>query len=138
MSLKNNNNRKPPGKQGKAVTAHPHQTQENLIRDIFPSQRTLGETDIKIDIRSRDGIPLTLLGLQHIYRTPELKDKAFDILKDALPVQGAPTSTELGIPAWARLVSSGPSRRHPGAVQPVPGRRLRPRPRAGGPTARCG
>jgi transposase, IS5 family len=116
MSLKNNNNRKPPGKQGRAGTAHPHQTEENLIRDIFPSQRTLGETgiaDIKIDIRSRDGIPLTLLGLQHIYRTPELKDKAFDILKDVLPVQaaggqGAPASTELG------RLGMGP----PGLVRP--------------------
>ena len=35
------------------------------MRETFPSQRTLGETDIAdihIDVRSRDGIPLTSVG----------------------------------------------------------------------------
>jgi transposase, IS5 family len=46
------------------------------MRDTFPNQRTLDEVDIAditIDVRSRDDIPLILLGLQHIYCTPELR-----------------------------------------------------------------
>lgn len=85
------------------------------MRDTFPSQRTLGEidiADITIDVRSRDDIPLILLGLQHIYCTPELKEKIFAIIKDILPEhvvdgQAKPVSAELGCPGmnqWTILV----------------------------------
>lgn len=85
------------------------------MRDTFPNQRTLGEVDIAditIDVRSRDDIPLVLLGLQHIYRTPELRQKIFAIIKDILPepvVDGKakPVSAELGCPGmnqWTILV----------------------------------
>ena len=85
------------------------------MRETFPIQRTLGDidiADIHIDIRSRDDIPLILLGLQHIYCTPELREKVFAILKDILPttvVDGAtqPVSAELGCPGmnqWTILV----------------------------------
>jgi len=85
------------------------------MRETFPIQRTLGETDIadiRIDVRSRDDIPLILLGLQHLYCTPECREKVFAILKDILPttvVDGAaqPVSAGLGCPGmnqWTILV----------------------------------
>lgn len=85
------------------------------MRETFPLQRTLGDidiADIKIDARSRDDIPLILLGLQHIYCTPTLRESVFAILKDILPttvVDGAaqPVSAELGCPGmnqWTILV----------------------------------
>lgn len=85
------------------------------MREIFPLQRTLGQieiADIKIDIRSRDDIPLILLGLQHIYCTDELREKVFDILKDILPTkivngQTESVSAEFGCPGmnqWTILV----------------------------------
>jgi len=85
------------------------------MRDIFPAQRTIGEidiADIKIDVRSRDDIPLILLGLQHIYCTDELREKVFAIIKDMLPTQQKdgqvkPVSAELGCPGmnqWTILV----------------------------------
>ena len=85
------------------------------MRETFPLQRTLGDidiADIKIDVRSRDDIPLILLGLQHIYCTPALRESVFAILKDILPttvVDGTaqPVSAELGCPGmnqWTILV----------------------------------
>jgi transposase, IS5 family len=85
------------------------------MRETFPNQRTLGEVDIEdisIDVRSRDDIPLILLGLQHIYCIPELRQKIFDIIKDILPEQVVdgqikPVSAELGCPGmnqWTILV----------------------------------
>jgi len=85
------------------------------MRETFPIQRTLGDIDIAdiyIDVRSRDDIPLILLGLQHLYCTPALRESVFAILKDILPttiVDGAaqPVSAELGCPGmnqWTILV----------------------------------
>jgi hypothetical protein len=85
------------------------------MRETFPAQRTVGEidiADIKIDVRSRDDIPLILLGLQHIYCTDELREKVFAIIKDILPTQlvdgqTKPVSAELGCPGmnqWTILV----------------------------------
>lgn len=85
------------------------------MRDTFPIQRTIGEidiADIKIDVRSRDDIPLILLGLQHIYCTQDLREKVFEIIKDILPIQlvdgqAKPVSAELGCPGmtqWTILV----------------------------------
>ena len=85
------------------------------MRDTFPIQRTIGEidiADIKIDVRSRDDIPLILLGLQHIYCTDGLREKVFEIIKDILPTQLVKgqvkaVSAELGCPGmnqWTILV----------------------------------
>ena len=60
------------------------------MRDTFPAQRTIDQidiADIKIDVRSRDDIPLILLGLQHIYCTDGLREEIFAILKDMLPTK---------------------------------------------------
>ncbi len=85
------------------------------MRDTFPAQRTIDQidiADIKIDVRSRDDIPLILLGLQHIYCTDNLREKVFEIIKDILPTQlvdgqSKPVSAELGCPGmnqWTILV----------------------------------
>ena len=85
------------------------------MRDIFPVQRTIDQidiADIKIDVRSRDDIPLILLGLQHIYCTDALRDKIFEIIKDILPMQlvdgqAKPVSAVVGCPGmnqWTILV----------------------------------
>ena len=85
------------------------------MRDTFPAQRTIGEidiADIKIDVRSRDDIPLILLGLQYIYCTDDLREKVFEIIKEILPTQRIdgqpkPVSAELGCPGmnqWTILV----------------------------------
>ena len=76
------------------------------MRNIFPSQRTIGEidiADIKIDVRSRDDMPLILLGVQHIYCTDGLREKVFEIIKEILPTQvidgqPKPVSAELDCP----------------------------------------
>ena len=60
------------------------------MREIFPIQRTIEQidiADIKIDVRSRDDIPLILLGLQHIYCTEDLREKVFEIIKEMLPTR---------------------------------------------------
>lgn len=85
------------------------------MRDTFPAQRTIDQidiADIKIDVRSRDDIPLILLGLQHIYCTDDLREKVFEIIKEILPTQlvdgqAKPVSAELGCPGmnqWTILV----------------------------------
>ena len=85
------------------------------MRDTFPAQRTIDQidiADITIDVRSRDDIPLILLGLQHIYCTEDLREKVFEIIKKILPTQlvdgqAKPVSAELGCPGmnqWTILV----------------------------------
>jgi len=85
------------------------------MRETFPIQRTIGEVDIadiEIDVRSRDDIPLILLGLQHIYCTDALREKVFEMIKEILPTQvvdgkAKPVSAELGCPGmnqWTILV----------------------------------
>jgi len=85
------------------------------MRDVFPAQGTIGQVgidEIKIDVRSRDDIPLILLGLQYVYCNEALREKVFAILKEVLPTQAldgqaTPVSAQLGCPGmsqWAILV----------------------------------
>jgi transposase, IS5 family len=85
------------------------------MRNTFPIQRTIGQidiADITIDVRSRDDIPLILLGLQHLYCTDDLREKVFEIIKEILPTQvvdgqAKPVSAELGclgMNQWTILV----------------------------------
>jgi transposase, IS5 family len=55
------------------------------MRNVFPPQMSIGQigiADIQIDVSSRDDIPVILLGLQHIYTTPSLRDAVFKILEE--------------------------------------------------------
>ena len=55
---------------------------------IHHPQLILGEqhiADINMNLKSRDDIPVILLGLQYIYTTPEIKEQVFKVLKKILP-----------------------------------------------------
>lgn len=59
--------------------------------------------DIKFDLDSRDEIPKLLMGLQHIYCTPQIRKKVFEVLKQIVPRK----SHEIGRPGmdlWKILV----------------------------------
>ena len=61
---------------------------EISLRSVINPQLQLGELDIgsiRIDPKSRDDIPQILLGLQHIYTTPEVRQAVFGILEEMLP-----------------------------------------------------
>jgi len=58
------------------------------MRRIHNPQLILGERhipDINMNLKSRDDIPVILLGLQYIYATPEIKEHVFKVLKKILP-----------------------------------------------------
>ncbi len=59
------------------------------MRQSKNPQMQIGEipvSQIKINLKSRDDIPPLLLGLQHIYTSPKLRDAIFEILeKKVLP-----------------------------------------------------
>lgn len=58
------------------------------MRSVLNPQLGLGETNIgavRISLKSRDDIPKLLLGLQHIYTHPEVRDAVFEILKTVVP-----------------------------------------------------
>ena len=85
------------------------------MRIVHSPQMSIGQTnigDIKIDIISRDDIPQILLGLQHIYTTPLLREKVFHILEEIVPCkeieeESAPVSISKGRPGmdqWKILV----------------------------------
>jgi len=58
------------------------------MRTVISPQIQFGQTDIPnivIDVRSRDDIPMILLGLQHIYINLPLRIAIFEILQDIIP-----------------------------------------------------
>lgn len=77
------------------------------MRTVMEPQMKIGEVDIskiEFDLRSRDEIPKLLMGLQHIYNTPDTKEEVFKILEKVVP---AGVNTETGRPgmsAWKILV----------------------------------
>jgi hypothetical protein len=57
------------------------------MRHRFQQQTTLGITpmnEVKFPLRSRDKLPPVLMGLQHIFITPELNEKYLYYLKKRL------------------------------------------------------
>lgn len=58
------------------------------MRRVENPQMQLGQLpidQIKFDPKSRDDIPVLLAGLKHIYTTPDLRDRVFEILTQLLP-----------------------------------------------------
>ena len=59
------------------------------MRQVINSQLEFGQVDIsqiKFDLKSRDGMPRILRGLQHIYVTDNLREAIFELLeKEMLP-----------------------------------------------------
>lgn len=67
----------------------------------------LGEipiSEIKINLKSRDDIPPLLLGLQHIYTTPELREAVFGILEANILADINPQNGRPGMDLWTILV----------------------------------
>jgi hypothetical protein len=76
---------------------------------------TLGQVeiaDIEINLKSRDDIPHILLGLQHIYITPELQKRIFTILEQVIP-----TRSGNGLTEEERNQPADPNRGRPGMEQ---------------------
>ena len=77
------------------------------MRKVKQMQMKLGEVniaDIEFDLRSRDEIPQLLMGLQHIWCTPEVRCKVFEILEKVVP-QGTRADTgRPGMELWKILV----------------------------------
>ena len=62
----------------------------------FP-QNYIGQTaieDLYLDPHSRDDIPKTRIGLQHLYSTPELQQKVFDLLESEILANPAETGDD--------------------------------------------
>jgi len=78
------------------------------LRKIFDPQLTFGQTpidQIKIDMRSRDEIPKLLLGLQHIYCNPELRQEVFKLLETIIPKKTNSKTGRPGMGLWKILVA---------------------------------
>jgi hypothetical protein len=76
---------------------------------------SIGQSDIaniKIDVSSRDDIPVILLGLQHIFTTQPLRDAVFKILEEVAPTKIDDAVTKIvsinkgrpGMDQWSILV----------------------------------
>jgi len=77
------------------------------MRNIEHKQMRIGEesiAEIEFDLRSRDEIPKLLKGLQHIYCTPELKDKVFKALEGIAPEGKDKNNGRPGMSLWKILV----------------------------------
>jgi len=82
------------------------------MRQVQHPQKQLGQVDIagiQLDLKSRDDIPQLLLGLQHIYTTPALRERVFQILEQVRPrnEKGELVSADNGRPGmeqWKTLV----------------------------------
>jgi len=77
------------------------------MRKIIEPQMRLGAVPIPkivIDLKSRDEIPQLLLGLQHIYRTPETRKAVFKILEDIVPDGTSAARGRRGMDLWQILV----------------------------------
>ena len=85
------------------------------MRNVFPPQMSIGQrdiADIKIDVSSRDDIPVILLGLQHIFTTQPLRDAVFKILEEVAPNKMDDEGTKIvsinkgrpGMDQWSILV----------------------------------
>lgn len=76
------------------------------MRKVIDLQMEFWKKDIaniKFDLQSRDEIPQLLMGLQHIYRTPALRQKVFKVLKQLVPKKSH-ESGRPGMDLWKILV----------------------------------
>jgi len=60
--------------------------------------------DMEFDLRERDEIPQILRGLQHIYCTPHLQEKVFQLLEQIIPDNVDPKWGRPGMGLWKILV----------------------------------
>lgn len=77
------------------------------MRKVKENQMTFGQVDIgeiAFHPRCRDEIPKLLRGLQHIYCTPELKEKVFSILQTLIPAEVSTEEGRPGMDLWTLFV----------------------------------
>ncbi|MBF0227462.1 MAG: Tn3 family transposase, partial [Desulfobacterales bacterium] len=77
------------------------------MRKVIDFQMKLGATpieEIKFDLKSRDEIPKLLIGLQHIYITPSLREEVFNILQKMIPEKIDTNNGRPGMDLWKILV----------------------------------
>lgn len=77
------------------------------MRHIQHQQIKLGElavAKIQLDGRSRDEIPKLLMGLKHIYCTPEIRQQVFSILEEIIAKKTSKKNGRLGMDLWNILV----------------------------------
>jgi IS5 family transposase len=77
------------------------------MRIVKNDQLQFGEVDIseiEFDLRARDELPKLLMGLQHIYCTPELRSQVFDILEQMIPDAVDTTTGRPGMELWKVFV----------------------------------
>lgn len=60
--------------------------------------------DIEIDSQSRDDIPKVLLGLQHIYKTKNVRDQIFELLENKIAPEVSKNNGRPGLSLWKILV----------------------------------
>ena len=76
------------------------------MRKVIDLQMEFWKKDIaniEFDLKSRDEIPKLLMGLQYIYRTPLIREKVFNVLKQIVPKQSHETGRP-GMDLWKILV----------------------------------
>ena len=77
------------------------------MRHTQTLQLKLGEipiSKIKINLKSRDDIPPLLLGLQHIYITPDLREAVFAILEEKMLPNTDHQNGRPGMDLWKILI----------------------------------
>jgi hypothetical protein len=80
---------------------------KKYMRKVKDEQLKIGEvpvSEIEFDPRSRDDIPRILIGLKHIYCTPELKEEVFKILETTIPENINKNTGRPGMEMWRILV----------------------------------
>jgi len=76
------------------------------MRKVIDLQMEFWKKDIaniEFDLKSRDEIPKLLMGLQYIYRTPLIREKVFNVLKQIVPKQSHETGRP-GMDLWKILI----------------------------------
>lgn len=79
----------------------------NVMRKLIKRQQettSINISDIEFDLKSRDEITKLLMGFQHIYNSPEILDKIFDILKEIIPEGTSMNNGRPGMNLWNILV----------------------------------
>lgn len=83
------------------------QSSEENMRKIFDPQMTFGQTpidEIEFDLRCRDEIPKLLMGLQHVYKNKDLREKVFDLLEKMIPENTDSKNGRPGMDLWKIFV----------------------------------
>lgn len=77
------------------------------MRKSKEEQMKIGEvliSDIEFDLKARDNITKVLMGLQHIYCTPKLKEEMFKILDKVIPENIDRNNGRPGMELWKIIV----------------------------------